>query len=39
MKGALNILAIKNPGFGEDKKDILKDISTLTGANIINSEL
>ena len=39
LKWSLNILAIKNPGFGEDKKDILKDISILTGANIITSEL
>jgi len=39
MKWALNILAIKNPGFGEDKNDILKDISILTGANIITSDL
>jgi len=39
LKWSLNILAIKNPWFGEDKKDILKDISILTGANIITSEL
>jgi len=39
MKGSLNILAIKNPGFWEDKKDILKDIAILTWANIITSEL
>jgi chaperonin GroEL len=39
MKWALNILAIKNPGFWEDKKDILKDISILTWANIITWEL
>ena len=39
LKWTLNILAIKNPGFGEDKKDLLKDISILTWSNIITSEL
>ncbi len=39
IKGSLNILAIKNPGFGEDKNEFLKDIAILTWANIINSEL
>jgi len=39
LKWALNILAIKNPWFWEDKKDLLKDISILTWANIITSEL
>jgi len=39
IKGALNILAIKNPWFWEEKKDILKDIAILTGANIITWEL
>ena len=39
IKGSLNILAIKNPGFGEDKNDFIKDISILTWANLIDSEL
>jgi len=30
IKGSLNILAIKNPGFGEDKNDFIKDIAILT---------
>lgn len=39
LKWVLNILGIKAPWFGERKKDILKDIAILTGANIITSEL
>ncbi|MDQ7008694.1 MAG: chaperonin GroEL [Candidatus Gracilibacteria bacterium] len=39
IKGSLNILAIKNPGFGEGKNDFIKDIAILTGTNIITSEL
>lgn len=39
LKWILNILAIKSPGFGDRKKDILKDIAILTWANIITSEL
>ena len=39
LKWALNILAIKNPWFGDNKKDLLKDIAILTWANIIESDL
>ncbi|MCP4523834.1 MAG: chaperonin GroEL [Candidatus Gracilibacteria bacterium] len=39
LKGVLNVLAVKNPGFGESKKEILKDIATLTGARIIVGDL
>nr|MDD3719751.1 chaperonin GroEL [Candidatus Gracilibacteria bacterium] len=39
LKGVLNVLAIKAPGFGDRKKEILKDIAVLTGANVITSEL
>ncbi len=39
LKWVLNILGIKAPGFGDKKKEILKDIAILTGANIITSEL
>jgi len=39
LKGVLNILGIKAPGFGDRKKDYLKDIAVLTGANIVTSEL
>ena len=39
LKWALNVLAIKNPWFWDAKKDQLKDIATLTWANIILSDL
>lgn len=39
LKWVLNILGIKAPWFGDRKKEILKDIAILTGANIITSEL
>jgi chaperonin GroEL len=36
MKGIINVCAIKIPGFADKKTDILDDISTMTGATIIN---
>ena len=39
LKWILNVLAIKNPWFWDNKKEVLKDISILTWANIITSEL
>ncbi len=39
LKWVLNILAIKNPWFGDNKKDMMKDIAILTWANIVTAEL
>lgn len=39
LKGVLNVLAIKAPGFGDRKKEMLKDIAVLTGATVITEEL
>lgn len=39
LKWVLNILAIKAPWFWDRKKEMMKDIAILTGANIITSEL
>lgn len=39
LKWVLNILAIKSPGFWDNKKEMLKDIAVLTWANVITSEL
>jgi chaperonin GroEL len=39
LKGVLNITAVKAPGFGDRKKEMLKDIATLTGATLITEEL
>lgn len=39
IRGMLNVLAIKSPGFGDRKKEILKDIAAVTGATLITEEL
>ena len=39
LKGVLNIVAVKAPGFGDRKKAMLTDISILTGARVITDEL
>ncbi|KAJ8904719.1 hypothetical protein NDN08_001237 [Rhodosorus marinus] len=39
MRGTLQCVAVKCPGFGEQRKAYLQDIASLTGAEFINSEL
>ncbi|XRA05477.1 MAG: chaperonin GroEL [Candidatus Carsonella ruddii] len=39
IRGILKLNAVKAPGFGDRRKDILKDIAILTGANFITEEL
>ncbi len=39
IRGIVNVLAVKAPGFGDRKKDLLADIATVTGATLITSEL
>ena len=39
LRGAFKTLAIKAPGFGDRKKEMLQDIATLTGAQVISEEL
>ena len=39
LRGALNVAAVKAPGFGDRRKEMLKDIATLTGGTVISSEL
>ncbi len=39
MKGTINILAVKAPGFGDRKKEMLKDIAAVTGAVLITEEV
>ncbi len=39
LKGVLNIAAVKAPGFGDRKKEMLKDIAILTGGEVITEEL
>ena len=38
LRGALNVLAIKAPEFGDAKKDMLEDIAVLMGAQVISEE-
>ena len=39
LRGTLNVAAVKAPGFGDRRKDMLEDIAVLTGAKVINEEL
>jgi chaperonin GroEL len=39
LRGTFNVLAVKAPGFGDRKKEMLTDIATLTGAEVISEEL
>jgi chaperonin GroEL len=38
LKGSFNILAIKAPGFGDRRKEMLDDIATLTGGVVISED-
>ncbi len=39
LRGAFDIVAVKAPGFGDRRKDMLRDIAILTGATYISSDL
>ena len=39
LRGMINALAIKAPGFGDRRKAMLQDIAALTGANVITEEM
>ena len=39
LRGVLNICAVKAPGFGDRRKEMLQDIAILTGGKVITSEL
>ncbi|MBT4849486.1 chaperonin GroEL [Candidatus Parcubacteria bacterium] len=39
IRGVMNTLAIKTPGFGDHKKALLQDIAVLTGAKVISEEV
>ncbi|HHX58716.1 MAG TPA: chaperonin GroEL [Candidatus Moranbacteria bacterium] len=38
LRGTLNVLALKAPGFGDNQKDMLNDIAILTGGQVITEE-
>lgn len=39
LRGALNVCAVKAPGFGDRRKEMLQDIAVLTGGQVISEEL
>ncbi len=39
LRGTLNIAAVKAPGFGDRRKEMLKDIAALTGGEVISEEM
>ena len=39
LRGTFTTVAVKAPGFGDRRKEMLKDIATLTGATVISEEL
>ena len=38
LRGTLNVLCVKAPGFGDRRKEMLQDIAILTGATVISSD-
>jgi chaperonin GroEL len=39
LRGILKVAAVKAPGFGDRRKEMLKDVATLTGATVISEEV
>ena len=39
LRGTVNVLAVKAPGFGDRRKEMLRDLAVLTGGNVISEEL
>jgi chaperonin GroEL len=39
LRGMLNVLAVKAPGFGDRRKEMLRDMAILTGGNVITEEM
>ncbi len=39
LRGTFNVVAVKAPGYGDRRKEMLKDIATLTGSQVISEEL
>ena len=39
LRGILNVVGVKAPGFGDKRKEILQDLAVLTGGEVITSEL
>ena len=39
LRGGLNVVSVKAPGFGDRRKEMLQDIAILTGGTVISSDL
>ena len=39
LRGTVNVLAIKSPGFGDRRKEMLQDMAVLTGGRVISEEV
>ncbi len=39
LRGAFSVLAVKSPGYGDKKKDMLADIAVVTGGKVVSEEL
>ena len=39
LRGIINVLAVKAPGFGDRRKEMLRDIAVLTGGQVISEEV
>ena len=39
LRGVLNVVAVKAPGYGDKRKEMLQDIAILTGGEVITSDL
>ena len=39
LRGTLSVVAVKAPGFGDRRKEMLQDIATLTGGTVISEEV
>ena len=39
IRGTINVVAVKSPGFGDRRKEMLQDIALLTGGRVISEDL
>ena len=39
LRGTFNVVAVKSPGYGDRRKDMLKDIAILTGGEVVSDEI
>jgi chaperonin GroEL len=39
IRGVLNVAAVKAPGFGDRRKEMLRDLAVLTGGDVVSEEL